>query len=231
MTRRYSPSASFVHIPGRASEHSIPFSDLRADADTRLLRLWLDNELDDDGTSWRSIDIARGGLSIVRKLKTAEYANISRNEIILKHMQRAAFALYQPDKITDDDGNFTAIPLARNSSLMLGRTPDSPFVALRGSALSQKHLGIYVDDDDTLAIEAYDIDNMPQIEVIATDSETAVRTGLAPRDYVRPRSLPDEGSIVSLPRLEGFAKPIPPQFLSNIAVPIGEPAEQSAKLR
>lgn len=236
MTRQRDTDQLILPHISRASEHSLPFSDLRADADTRLLRLWLDSELEGDETSWRSIDIARGGLSIIRKFKTAEYANTQRNENLLKQMSRSAFTLYQPGKLADADGNLVAISLSRNSSLMLGRALQSPFDALHGSALSPNHVGLYVDDDDILGIEAYDLDNMPQMEVIAADSNTAVHTGLAVRDYLHPRQVASEGiTIIGAkpvhPPLNGAVRSHPPQFLPNESVPIGDLTEQFAQSR
>lgn len=231
MSRIHDQENAFIHQPGRASEHSIPFSDLRADDDTRLLRLWLDNELEGDGESWRYVDIARGGLSITRKFETAQYDDTERNKHLLKQMSRSAFTLYQPDRLADAHGNLAAVPLSRNSSLMLGQALDSPFEALHGSALSQNHVGLYVDDNDVLAIEAYDMDNLPQIEVIAADSDTAVHTGLAVRSYLYPREIPEEGVRIIrakpvLPPLSSNVQAHSPQFMPSNAVSISEHVEQ-----
>lgn len=235
MHRRYSPDGTIINLPSRASERSISFSDLRADADTRLLRIWFDAELEkDDPKTWRSIDIARGGLSIRRKLETAEFNNTRRNIELLKQVSRAAFALYQPERMTDDDGNLIAIALPRNSALQLGQSYRSDFNALRGSAIAPNHVGLYVDDDDVLAIEAYEIDNIPQFEVIGSDSEAAVRTGLAPRDYLRPRMLGTVGEVTVYDRLtidplNSNVQAHAPEFLTNIAIPIGDLSEHAAR--
>ncbi len=226
MQRRHPSEEFIIHTPGRASEYSVPFSDLRADTDTRLLRLWLDTELEPDGSTWSSIDIARGGRSISTKLETAEHNNTRQNSELLQRLSLAAFALYQPERLTDDDGNLIAIALPRNSRLLLGQSPRDSLSALRGSALAPNHLGLYVDNDDNLAIEAYELDNLPQIEVIASDSEAAVHTGQVARgrDYLRPRETSVVGDVViyqrgSLPDLTSNVRAIAPQFHSNIAIP------------
>jgi hypothetical protein len=101
---------------------------------------------------------------------------------------------------------------------------------LRGEAIAPSHAGVFVDDDDVLAIEAYDLDNIPHVEVIAADSETAVHTGITMRNYVRPRQIPGEGVRITrgklaLPPLTSAVKAHPPQFISNQAVPISEHTE------
>lgn len=213
MQRRYSPDHTLHADQSLAREHSTPFSDLRADPDVRVLRLWFDTK--GDGKSWKSLDLARGGLSAVNRLRTSEYADTEQNNNLLRQVARSAFTLYQYGKFTDTEANLVAIALPRRSSLHLGHMPGSHFDALRGNAISADHLGIFVDDDDMLAIEAYNIENIPQVEVIAADSEIAVQSGLAQRNYFLPARTASEG-IAPL----RTATTIPPQFIPSYAMPI-----------
>lgn len=225
MHRNHSPDHAFVPQSARATEHSIPFSDLRADTDTKLLRIWFDTELEPDSPyTWQYLDIARGGLSIVTKLEATPHNNTRQNSELLRKISLSAFTLYQPDKLTDDDGNLLALALHRDTPVHLGQTPKSPFDALRGSALAPDHLGLYVDDDDILTIEGYEVDNLPQIEVIAADSDTAVHIGLSDRDYLFPRGVrTGDFSPTTLRPLSAAVRAVSPQLPSiSTAEPIAD---------
>lgn len=184
----HNPSeALIIPISTQASERSVYFSDLRADDDTRLLRLWTGVEYVNEGIEWRALDIARGGLTVVTKFTEIEHNNTRRNTEMINAMSRSAFTLFQPDRLTDDDGNIAAVTLGRNASYQLGKLYETPFPIFVDEGVALRHTGIYVDDNDHLAIEAYDIDHLPQAEVLLTaDSDTAVHTGLAQRNYVYP---------------------------------------------
>lgn len=214
MHRRFTPDQTIHPEYSLAHPDSVPFSDLRANPDTRLMRLWLDGET--DGVSWQSIDIARGGLTVFNKLNAAEHTNTLQNANLLRQISRSAFALYQDDKLTDADGNLIAIALTRNESLQLGRMPHGHFDALRGTDVMNSHLTLRVDDDDMLAIEAYS-DHLPQIEVIAADDKNAVQIGLARRDYRVPTVIGPAGvSLVNgtwpIEPLHAAIRTLPPQF-------------------
>lgn len=216
MQRRYSPDETIHPEHSLAHEESIPFSDLRANTDVRLMRLWIDGET--NGHSWKSLDIARGGRSIVTKLESTEHSNTQQNANLLRQVSRSAFTLYQHDRLTDNNGNIVAIALPRNATLQLGRLARGHFAALRGTDIMDHHMTMYVDNDDQLGIEAYS-DHLPQIEVIAADSSDAVQIGLAPRNYLRPPSIGAEGvTLISRPRgldpLHAAIQTIPPQFES-----------------
>lgn len=231
--RRYSPDQTIHPDFALAREHSLPFSDLRANPDVRLMRLWID--VDGEGSSWRSIDIARGGLSVVNKLNAAEHASTDRNFNLLRQVSRSAFTLYQHDKLTDAAGNLMAIALPRNSSLQLGHVPHGHFDALRGNYVASNHIGLQVDDDDMLAIEGYTIDHLPQIEVIAADSEDAVQSGLTLRPYGPAKGINPEGVTLiqqkrTIEPLHSALSTIPPQFVagsSPVPVQVEQPVSSS----
>jgi len=214
---RISPRSS------HATEHSVPFSDLRATLDVRHMRLWLATEIEDP-TTWGALDIARGGLSIVREFEAAPHNHTHRNTELLKRMSVSAFTLYQPNRITDDDGNLAAFVLPRNAYLQLGQMPESHFDALRGSSLAPNHVTIHVDDNDMLGIEANDPDSFPQIEVINSDDETAVEIGSTTRNYLSPRDIGSgyvtraDHITVLKPLNERYAY-VPPRPEANVSTP------------
>ena len=222
MTRPENQDHVILPHLSRASEHSIRFSDLRADPDIRRMRLWLAVEVEKP-TTWKSIDIARGGLSVVNRLQAVEHSNTRKNADLLKRVAVSAYTLYQHDKITDDDGNFAAFVLPRNAFLQLGQMPGSHFDVLRGSSLAANHIGLHVDDNDILAIEARDLENAPQIEVIDANSETAVEIGSATRNYVSPDDI-GTGYVTrsevptAAGALHGKYATVPPQFISGVPI-------------
>lgn len=189
MSRRYSSEHQILPDSSRATEHSVPFSDLRVNADIRHMRLWLRGEVHDN--IWLPVDIARGGLSVLSKLRSVEHSDSARNKDLLQRVAVSAFTLYQDDKLTDKDGNLVAFALPRNAFLQLGQIPGGHFDALRGESLARNHVALTVDDNDTLGIEAHDLDNLPQVEVIKADGDTAVASGNVRRNYM---TAPDIGT-------------------------------------
>lgn len=218
MHRLYDHLADTTVIPQStgAPEHSTPFSDLRANPDVRLMRLWFDTKGDD---IWLPLNIARGGLTVVNRFEATEHAKTAQNTNLLRQISRSAFTLYQPNKLVDADGNMLAVALPRNSSLQLGRTMNGPFDALRGSGVALNHVLLQVDDEDMLAIESRNIDEPPRIEVLAADSESAVQVGRTGRDYRFNGSIDKEGvtaidHLKTIEPLGGIIETIPPQFVS-----------------
>lgn len=211
----------------RATEHSAPFSDLRADDDTRLLRLWTRVEHSNEDSIWRPLDIARGGRTIVGHFESIEHGDTRQNADLVRQMSRSAFILFQPDRLTDRVGNIAAVTLGRKSSQQLGKLFDTPFDIFRDEGVALHHAGIYVDDDDGLAIEAHDIDYLPQVEVVAADSDTAVHIGhvaLSKRDYLRPeRAIANATQLIadgkSLPPLSGSGRPVAQQSSADFPNP------------
>lgn len=196
-------------------EHASDVLDFEATADMKHARIWFQQIFKDFGafeeSPWLPLDIARSGRTIANLAqRIAEHSPnqeaSTKNAQTIHTLATSAFALFDPMQPLSTDGYLNFVPLGINQPVQIGRSDSAVFGALESDTVSENHFIVNVNEDDTLQVQASDIDNALRLEVLAAAAEQGTVRGMIypMKDYLVPHSLRGASHLSPAQMVETF---------------------------